>query len=111
PHESPWWMVGPLVILAFLSVVVGALVGAPPEHGLFRMFLEPSFLPYLPGEAGETSEALTLILIGVSLLVAITGIWIAWRMYMSHAWSPQALAARFPRLYNLLFHKWYVDEL
>jgi len=111
PRESPWWMVGPLVALAFMSVVIGATVGAPPDHGLFRNFLDPTFAPSLGQERGETAAAETLILIGVSLLIAISGIWVAWMMYLRRAWSPHALAARFPRIYDLLFHKWYVDEL
>ncbi len=110
PHESPWWMVGPLVILAFLSLVIGAIVGAPPEHGLFRGFLDPSFLHVLPEKEAEAVPLETLVLIGISLIAAFIGIWIAWMMYFRRAWSPQALAARLPRLYDLLFHKWYVDE-
>jgi NADH-quinone oxidoreductase subunit L len=111
PHESPWWMVGPLVALAFMSVVIGAIVGAPPEHGLFRNFLDPTFAASLGQERGETALIETLVLIGVSLLIAFIGIWVAWMMYQRRAWSPQALAARFPRMYDLLLHKWYVDEL
>jgi NADH-quinone oxidoreductase subunit L len=111
PHESSWWMVGPLVVLASLSVVVGAVVGAPPERGLFRNFLHPTFVSSLGQEKGETALVETLVLIGVSLLIAVIGIWVAWMMYLRKAWSPQALAARFPRLYNLLLNKWYVDEL
>jgi len=111
PHESPWWMVGPLVVLAFMSVVVGAVVGAPPEHGLFHGFLDPTFVPSLGQEHTQTAVAETLILIGMSLLIAFIGIWVAWMMYVRRAWSPQAVAARFPRVYDLLLHKWYVDEL
>ncbi|HLY64114.1 MAG TPA: NADH-quinone oxidoreductase subunit L, partial [Chloroflexota bacterium] len=111
PHESPWWMIGPLVILAFFSIVIGAVVGAPPEHGLFRNFLDPTFSSSLGQERGETAFVETLILMVVSLLIACIGIWIAWMMYIRKAWSPRALAARFPRFYDLLFHKWYVDEL
>jgi NADH-quinone oxidoreductase subunit L len=111
PHESPWWMVGPLVVLALLSVVIGLIVGAPPEHGLFHNFLEPTFVSSLGQEHGESALAQTLVLIGISLLVAGAGIWIAWMMYIRKAWSPQALVARVPSLYNLSFHKWYVDEI
>jgi len=111
PHESVWWMAGPLVVLAFFSVVIGAAVGAPPEHGLFRNFLDPVFAPVLGQERGETAFVETLILIGVSLLVAVIGIWVAFMMYKRRAWSPERLAARFPRTYDLLYHKWYVDEI
>jgi NADH-quinone oxidoreductase subunit L len=111
PHESPGWMVAPLVVLAFFSVVIGAAVGAPPEHGVFRGFLDPTFAASLGEERGETALIETLVLIGVSLLIAVLGIWVAWMMYKRRAWSAEALAARFPGLYNLLLHKWYVDEL
>ncbi|MBV8282018.1 MAG: NADH-quinone oxidoreductase subunit L, partial [Candidatus Eremiobacteraeota bacterium] len=110
PHESVGWMVGPLVVLAFLSVVIGAIVGAPPDQGLFHNFLDPVFKPLLGAES-EHALSETLILIGASLLVAITGIWVAWMMYIRRAWSPSALAAQYAGLYNLLLHKWYVDEI
>ncbi|HLG71857.1 MAG TPA: NADH-quinone oxidoreductase subunit L [Chloroflexota bacterium] len=109
PHESPWWMVGPLVVLAFLSVVIGAAVGAPPSK--FHEFLSPAFVLSLGQPEPEAFNAQTVALMGVSLLIAIIGIWIAWMMYVRRAWSAEALAARFPRLYDLLLHKWYVDEL
>jgi NADH-quinone oxidoreductase subunit L len=109
PHESPWWMVGPLVVLAFLSVVVGAAVGAPPSK--FHEFLGPAFVQSLGQPEAEAFDVQTVALMGVSLLIALAGIWIAWMMYLRRAWSPQALAARFQGLYDLLFHKWYVDEL
>ena len=109
-HESVPWMTAPLAALALLSIVAGFAVGAPPEHGLIRGFLDPVFTPFLGKEIGETALAVTLILIGASLLIAFIGIWVAWMMYQRRAWSPQALAARFPRMYDLLLHKWYVDE-
>src|SRR5581483_3671484 len=111
PHESPWWMVGPLAVLALLSLVAGFAVGAPPEHGLFRNFLDPVFAPVLGAEHPETAFVETLILIGASLLIAVIGIYIAMMMYLRRAWSPQAVSARFPRLYDLLYHKWYLDEI
>jgi NADH-quinone oxidoreductase subunit L len=39
PHESPWVMLGPLVVLAFLSLV-GGFVGI---GGRFEHFLAPVF--------------------------------------------------------------------
>jgi len=111
PQESVGWMVAPLVVLALLSVVIGGIVGAPPEHGLFRNFLDPAFAPSLGQERPAAALTETLILIGFSLLIAFIGIWVAWMMYKRRAWSPQALAARLPVMYGLLLHKWYVDEI
>ena len=43
PHESPPSMAIPLVLLAIPSVVIGWLIGWPPEGGSIHTFLEPIF--------------------------------------------------------------------
>ena len=43
PHESPWTMTVPLIILAVFALGFGALVGFPPDDGEFHHFLEPAF--------------------------------------------------------------------
>jgi NADH-quinone oxidoreductase subunit L len=43
PHESPLSMVAPLVLLAIPSVVLGAVLGWPPEAGRIHTILEPVF--------------------------------------------------------------------
>src|SRR5215213_959119 len=43
PHESPPVMTVPLVLLAIPSVVIGLLVGLPPDEGSFHKFLAPVF--------------------------------------------------------------------
>ncbi len=111
PHESVWWMAGPLVVLAACSVVVGMAFGFPPDNGAFANFLRPAFANSIHFEEFTGVPAQTLILMAVSLLVALCGIGIAWQMYIAKAWSPQALAARFSRLYDLIYNKWYVDEI
>ena len=111
PHESSWWMVGPLVVLGVASVVVGAALGSPPDHGALFNFLSPAFANSVHFGTYEGVSTQTFILIGVSLLFALSGIGVAWQMYMSKAWSPEALAARFSLVYQLLFNKWYVDEI
>jgi NADH-quinone oxidoreductase subunit L len=52
----------------------------------------------------------------ISVLVAVTGILLARRIYggisgENGAERERALAARWPALYNLLAHKYYVDEI
>ena len=41
-HESPMIMVAPLMILAFLSIVGGLILGFPPEHGWLHGFWDRS---------------------------------------------------------------------
>jgi NADH-quinone oxidoreductase subunit L len=52
PHESPWLITAPLVVLAAFSLLFGA-VGYPPDEGEFHDFLDPVFAA---GESGGHEE-------------------------------------------------------
>lgn len=112
PHESPKWMTIPLVILAVLSAVVGFL-GYPPEGGFIQKFLQT-----VPGVAAAETAAVgftstTLILMGVSTIIAISGVALAWVMYISKikVFDPVAWGRTFRPIYTFFYHKWYFDEL
>jgi NADH-quinone oxidoreductase subunit L len=62
PHESPWVMLGPLVVLAVLSIV-GGWVGIPHALGgsnRFEKFLEPVFERHAVVEGAAHAPAGTL---------------------------------------------------
>jgi NADH-quinone oxidoreductase subunit L len=110
-HESPVSMTGPLVILAFFSIAAGYLNW--PSNA-FERFLEPVFANHpeavrLASEQG--SRSLEFGLMGLSVLVAFGGWFLASRAYKTarkgYAEPIQALA---PPVYNTLFNKYYVDE-
>ncbi|HKO59335.1 MAG TPA: NADH-quinone oxidoreductase subunit L [Thermoanaerobaculia bacterium] len=119
PHESPWSMTGVLAILAALSVI-GGFIGVPAVLGgshptTFQRWLSPVLLPlgehhfhFHEGEA--TAEYL---LMAVSVLIAATGIFLAWRFYAKDPeWTtPRRWAQRFGPVYRVLLNKYYVDEL
>jgi len=105
-------MAWPLIVLAVGSIVAG-YVGLP--HVLrgsdwFARFLEPSFSGVVIGEASEAAD-LELLLMGVSTVVAVSGIGIAMYFFLKHRDAASAMAARFAGLYRLLLHKYYVDEI
>jgi NADH-quinone oxidoreductase subunit L len=102
PHESPWSMLGPLVILAILSVI-GGWIGAVR----FGAYLAPS----VGTHAEETSSMLEWTLAGLAVAVAAMGWFIAHRMYSTRPESPEKLATSMSGPYNLLLHKYWVDEL
>ena len=84
PHESPWMMVTPLVLLAGLSIVGGAL-NLPFNHSTERLkaWLEPVV------EAGERqirtgTEDLKWVLAGIATLFALAGIAAAIMVYSKH---------------------------
>jgi NADH-quinone oxidoreductase subunit L len=103
PHESPWSMRGPLVILALLSIC-GGWIGIER----FGSFLAPS-VGARTAEGG--SPHLELILSGVAVGVALLGWLLAHLFYREKSTVPSTLAAALPSGYKLLANKYYVDEI
>jgi NADH-quinone oxidoreductase subunit L len=102
PHESPWSMLGPLVILAALSVC-GGWIGIERFAG----FLAPAVGARVT-EGGSAS--LEIILSIVAVLVALEGWMIADKFYRRKPERPAQWAALMPGGYRLLFNKYFVDE-
>ena len=102
--ESPWVMVLPLVGLGVAAIGSGYV--ANPLHNLGAI---PAhwFVEFLGGHAEEVS----LSLAAVSTVVALLGIGLAVLMYQANVLSPQAVGSAFRPLRDLLFHKYYMDEL
>jgi NADH-quinone oxidoreductase subunit L len=102
PHESPWTMLGPLVILALLSLAGGWL-------GIHRFaaYLRPSDGPIPEGG----SSGLEILLSAAAVAVALIGWYIAYLLYRRRQELPKQLAASFPGIYKLLTNKFYVDEI
>jgi NADH-quinone oxidoreductase subunit L len=116
-HESPATMTVPLVILAVLSVTAG-WIGLPPIFGerldLFSRFLSPILLPIAGAEAPhhELPHATEWLLMGLSVAVALSGLYLAWKWYArDHGRVPARLAAAYPAAYAFLADKFRVDEL
>jgi len=103
PHESPWSMLGPLVILAALSVC-GGWIGIER----FSEFLTPA-VGLHPLSGG--SARLELILSIVAVAVALEGWLIADMFYRRKPQRPAQYAAALPGGYNLLLNKYFVDEI
>jgi NADH-quinone oxidoreductase subunit L len=79
----------------------------------FAQFLEPVIVHH--AEAAEGTEALSHAtewgLMAVSVLIALAGIWLAYQLYLKKPSVPAMLADRFPRLYKLIYNKYYVDQI
>jgi NADH-quinone oxidoreductase subunit L len=109
PHESPWVMLGPLFVLALLSVV-GGWIGI---GGRFEHFLAPVFenvgLMQPPAEvaAKGTETLLTLI----SVAAAVLGLLLAWGLYFKRPLLPAKIAEGLGGLYRAVAGKYYVDEI
>jgi NADH-quinone oxidoreductase subunit L len=108
-HESPMIMLGPLVVLAGLSVI-GGFPGVPPENGWFHHFLRPSVAA---GAAEEHGVGLGLVvgLMGVATVIALLGWGVAHYLYSVRPEAADQWAAKAPAVYTTLLNKYYVDEL
>ena len=116
-HESPRSMTLPLLVLAFLSIV-GGWVGLPAVFGenanLVARFLDPILLPIAGHETGHEAlpHATEWLLMAVSVAVAASGIWLAWKWYAKeNGRVPARLAASYPGVYSLVADKFRIDEL
>jgi NADH-quinone oxidoreductase subunit L len=94
PHESPWIMTAPLVVLAVLSLA-GGFIDVP-------RFLTPIFGPL----SAPQNESLVYISVGAGLL----GIFLAWLLYVARPGLAESVAASLGDLYRLVYNKYYVDE-
>jgi NADH-quinone oxidoreductase subunit L len=118
-HESPWSMLGPLVVLAVLSVI-GGWVAAPAlwsgGKDYFAEFLAPVF------GSGEGSGAAVVLdeaaahnlewaLAMVAVLTAALGIAVAYWLYVRQPKKPSELAKSLQPVYKMLLNKYWVDEL
>jgi NADH-quinone oxidoreductase subunit L len=145
PHESPWLMLAPLVLLGVLSIVGGWVgIGNRFEHfldpviqkvsteqdatlipaQLSAFLVEPNATQNAvrsdrsatttvsEGEAaaGE-SKSLENILMGVSVLIAFSGLALAWFLYVKRPELPARIADSLGGLYTLVLNKYWIDEL
>jgi NADH-quinone oxidoreductase subunit L len=114
-HESPWSMLGPLVVLAILSVIGGwfALPTFFQGPDYFANFLGPVFGGRESVEAvtEAATHQLELILAGVAVASALIGLGVAYWLYVKKPTKPGDLAKSMKPAYTMLLNKYFVDEL
>ncbi|MGQ0526843.1 MAG: NADH-quinone oxidoreductase subunit L [Alphaproteobacteria bacterium] len=110
-HESPFVMLAPLVLLAF-----GAIFAGMGFHEYFigheRMHFWGEAVRVL--EENDTIEAAHHVPLWVKylpLLMGLSGLALAWKMYVASPELPARIAAKFSVPYKLSFNKWYFDEI
>lgn len=115
PHEAPKLMTVPLIILAILSVI-GGFIGIPASLGggnAIEHFLDPIFeranVILAAGHHGvEPTEYLLMVL---SVLVAVGGIFFARYIYIHRKELAEKLTDTYSGIHKLLWNKYYVDEI
>ena len=104
PHDQPWTMTLPLLILAAISCVAGFVpMGNLVTWNGHEMFDHVNFFTNL--------GALDWSVAGISLAVAIVAILIATKMYKTENDLPAKMKSALPRLWDWCYHRFYWDEL
>jgi NADH-quinone oxidoreductase subunit L len=102
PHESPWSMLVPLLVLAFLAAV-GGLMNLPFAKQFHRLeaWLHPVIV--YEHELPESGPVLFGLASG-AFTMAVVGIWLGYWVYSRH----KIEAAKIEQ--PVLAHAWYIDE-
>jgi len=102
-HESPPTMTLPLIVLALGSITAGWL--ARPSHNVWDPWLQAVLGRSNPAEHGEAVNETLLVVLTVGL--AVLGIALAYFIYG----RARRIAAEDGSLWQVLAHKYYIDEL
>ncbi|PMB49658.1 NADH-quinone oxidoreductase subunit L [Fischerella thermalis CCMEE 5205] len=111
PHESPWTMTLPLVLLAVPSTLIG-LVGTPFANYFEEFIYSPNeTLEEVLVKAAEVDLHEFYIMAGGSVGISLIGITVASLLYLWGKINPVAIAAKIKPLYELSLNKWYFDDI
>ena len=112
-HESPWVMIGPLLVLALGAIGAGALF-----HGFFigegyTEFWKTALYNGPGNTIRDAIEHVPAIVSWTPTIAMALGFGLSWLMYISRPALPARLAAMpgIHGIYQFLLNKWYFDEL
>jgi NADH-quinone oxidoreductase subunit L len=115
PHESPWVVTLPLVLLAIPSVLIGFFTIGPMLHGEFFkdvIFVNAELHPAME-ELGKIFHGpLAMAVHGLMTLpfwLALAGVVTAYVFYMVKPEIPAAIKRTFQPIYTLFENKYYMD--
>ena len=95
-------------VLAALALV-GGVVQIPGVDDVIGKFLEPSFANS-PLAAIHPSTSDEWFGLGIGSIVSVSGIFVAYLLYVARPGSTAVLIERLRPLHSFLFNKWYFDE-
>jgi NADH-quinone oxidoreductase subunit L len=115
PHESPWVVTVPLILLAIPSVVIGYLTIGPMLFGDFfkdAIFVNLEKHPAMEELAHVFHGPLQMAVhafTSLPLWLAVSGVATAYYMYMVNPALPTAIKRNAMPLFTLLENKYYLD--
>ena len=117
PHESPWVVTLPLILLAIPSVIIGYLTIQPMLYGDFFkdvIFVDAAAHPVMHEMAQEFHGAMAMVTHSITspvLYLAIGGVAAAWFLYCAAPQLPAKIQAACKPIYRLLENKYYLDAI
>ncbi|GAC1547400.1 MAG: NADH-quinone oxidoreductase subunit L [Beijerinckiaceae bacterium] len=111
PHESPWTMLTPLIVLSIGALLAGILFAKPFIGEGYEEFWKGSLYQSGENHILHTMEEVGWIVESLPLLMLAGGALLAYYMYILAPGSADTLARANPMLYRFLLNKWYFDEL
>ena len=115
PHESPWVVTLPLILLAIPSVIVGFMAIQPMLFGDFFkdvIFVDAARHPAMAAIAEAFHGPMAMAVHGLMTLpfwLAVAGVALSYYMYMINPALPAAIKRAFQPIYTLLDNKYYLD--
>ncbi len=116
PHESPWVVWLPLVLLAIPSVLIGYMTIEPMLHGDWfgaSIVIDATRHASLEEMTREFHGPFEMALHGLAALpffLAMAGVALAWFLYLKRPDIPAIIKQRFAPIYTLLDNKYYFDK-
>ena len=115
PHESPWVVTLPLVLLAIPSVLIGYMTIEPMLFGDFfkdAITVNHGLHPAMSELGDKFHGALAMAEHGFGTLpfaLALAGVVVSYYMYMINPRVPAAIERLFKPVHTLLVNKYYLD--
>jgi NADH-quinone oxidoreductase subunit L len=116
PHEAPWVVTVPLLLLAVPSIAIGFVTIGTMLHGGFfdGVIAVASSHPAMATLTKEFHGPWAMVLHGLTslpLLLAVSGAVAAWYCYLVNPRVPAWFYAKFRPIHTLLDNKYYMDKL
>jgi len=116
PHESPWVVTVPLVLLAIPSIIIGAIaadsmITGEYFKGVITVFADKH--PAMAALAEHWHGWVAMALHGFTSLpfwLMVAGIATAWYFYLVNPAIPARLQQTFKGIYTILENKYYLDR-
>jgi NADH-quinone oxidoreductase subunit L len=115
PHESPWVVTAPLLLLAVPSVVIGFMTIGPMLYGDFfkdAIVVNAAAHPAMEELAKAFHGPVAMALHGLTALpfwLALAGVVVAWVFYLKAPAIPAAFDRALKPLRTILENKYYMD--